>query len=409
MFFVLISCSCGLTISVTPLNISNLISKELYNSNKKGDKLGIISPYENIQKSYELCSIQPEKTKELRSVFPTNAFYDVYLNNSSRNEYPAILDNNERISMLCLPKSNYTNSFFDEQYQFDLLVGSTNNYSNTQDLYITKEYADYLLKNETNKDYSLLINKEIQLGYLNKYISDITKLTYTIKGVINTSSDSYAKYKMFIGEYFICNQYLSLPISNNIIFDIPAKQTKIKELVDYIVSLYDYAWSGYENLIDRVLTIRQYNDDFKPVAVYSDKGPVEYSALELTYTYDMRIYTLDKNSTINNALLDNIYNFYLNKEFVIPMVVGIVLLGFETFFAIWLLFKKYCIGIYQTIITSLFAFVPGLLLCKLFLLLVTRGIFTSLGNYLIFVLYLCSALLVLLFRRKMPNNLTKKS
>ena len=318
-----------LSVSVLKTNKSQTVAEQIINNNINKDSLGLIYGYETSPNTYELCSVQPELSKELRSINGNWEIYDVYPSDFNGST-PAIvnyLDNpSVEISFLLLPKENYTNSFFDSLYSFDLLCGKMNKDSNIEDIYINQKYADYLLniKGLPENDYiALLDDPVIKLPYKNKYVSLPGKsITYNIKGVIKEDSDNYQKYKKYFGDFFLANQYLSLPLSSATSFVLGSNINDVREQLDLIYRVYDYKVSG------------RYFD-----------------ALSFTYKYDYRTVSISALNSLNpitklfakdNAYfsqLNSIYDFYFNKQYIIPFVVLLVLNLMNVLLVVWSFFK----------------------------------------------------------------------
>ena len=329
---IIMSLSCYtsiLSVSVLKTNKSQTVAEQIINNNINKDSLGLIYGYETSPNTYELCSVQPELSKELRSINGNWEIYDVYPSDFNGST-PAIvnyLDNpSVEISFLLLPKENYTNSFFDSLYSFDLLCGKMNKDSNIEDIYINQKYADYLLniKGLPENDYiALLDDPVIKLPYKNKYVSLPGKsITYNIKGVIKEDSDNYQKYKKYFGDFFLANQYLSLPLSSATSFVLGSNINDVREQLDLIYRVYDYKVSG------------RYFD-----------------ALSFTYKYDYRTVSISALNSLNpitklfakdNAYfsqLNSIYDFYFNKQYIIPFVVLLVLNLMNVLLVVWSFFK----------------------------------------------------------------------
>ena len=327
---ILMSLGCYTAIlctSVLPANKTQTIT-EIITNNDAGNMLGFIYGYETSQNTYELCSTQPELSKQLRSVKRDWEIYDVYPN-QFKGSTPAFVDyidqSSVSVSFLLLPKENYTNSYFDPLYSFELLCGGPNKESNSEDIYINQKYADYLLYSRglPQNDYSSLLDEpEIRLPYINQYTESKKYMTYILKGVIKEDSPKYQEYKKFFGDFFLANQYLSLPLSNGTCFTLPNNANELRERLDLIFKIYDYKTAG-----------RFFN------------------ALNFAYKYDFRTVGIDQIGTSKSiselfnehnsyySSLNSIYDYYFNKQFIIPFVILLVFDLIIFMINIWSFFK----------------------------------------------------------------------
>ena len=316
--FLLFTIVSGITLTlsasvpaVTKLNKSQSVAELIKSSDISESKLGIVYPYETSQNTYIYCSSQPEKSSEFRNLSPAIEIYDCYPSNFL-NSTPATVDyldkTNVPISFLLQPKENYTSNHFEQMYNFDLLVGGTDKNSNPEDIYINTQYADKLLIDNGLSSYKDLLDLEIELPYTSKYSKGI-QFHYVIKGVIDESSEKYTYYKSFIGDFFLANAYLSLPISTGTIFKMPDTLNDIRKTLDMLFSIYDYQTYG-----------RYFN------------------ALSFSLAYDYRISIIGTVSSENNiheinnsengffTKFHNLYDYYLYKKYIIHFITTLILL-----------------------------------------------------------------------------------
>ena len=242
------------------------------------DTLGFLTPFETSERTYTLCSAQAEKSAEFRNIYSSAELYDCYPA-KYQNSTPAIVDyvdkNNVDISFILIPKENYTNSYFSSPHVFKLLVGGTSSSSNIEDLYINQKYADKLIFDDSSiSTYEQLIGKKISLPYTTRYVKNIY-IDYIIKGVIDDNDAKYIRYSSFIGDFFLANQYLNLPINGTVVFEIPKKLNEIRVTLDSLFNLYEYS------------TICRY-----------------FNALSFSLAYEYRIYEIEAIGSNTNNLFE---------------------------------------------------------------------------------------------------------
>lgn len=306
-------CTSIFCASALSANKTQTVAEVISKNNNGNNLLGFVYGYETSQNTFEICTVQPELSKELRSVNRDREVYDVYpseFNGCSPGIVNYSESTSDTVAFLLQPKENYTNSYFDPLYSFELLCGKTDKESNTEDIYINQKYADYLIKTRglLENDYtSLLLNPEIKIPYKNKHTSS-KEMTYIIKGVLNDNSEKYQQYKKYFGDFFLANQYLSLPLSNGTCFTIPNTVNDLREYLDLIYRIYDYKVAG------------RYFD-----------------ALSFTYKYDYRTVGIghrDTTQSITQLFSENnsyfseikqIYDYFFNKQYIIPFVFLLVL------------------------------------------------------------------------------------
>lgn len=302
--------SCPFVFSNTKLCIQETIAEKVFNNINNNECMGIIYGHENFENTFEIASIEPEKSKEMRSLQLADSVYDVYPSNFLGST-PAVVQYKERqsvpISFLLLPKGGYLDSFFSTGYSFKLLVGRTDNKVNVEDIYINQQYADYLIYENTEySSYNDLVGKKVVLpAYYNDGLS--SDFIYNIRGVIDESDEKYSFYKEYIGDFFLVNQYLSMPLRSCTIFELKNKITEIKKQINCVFSVYKY-----ESNVKR------------------------FNATELMLTHEYRLLTFDKKNSINNitAIEENneyfknyheIYDYFLYKNNIFPLLISSIM------------------------------------------------------------------------------------
>ena len=365
----------------TPINRSQSIAELIYNNNVGKDTLGFITPFETSQNTYTLCSVQPEKSAKFRNINSTAELYDCYPANY-RNTTPATVDyideEKVNISFVLIPKENYTNVYFSAPHIFKLLVGGTSNSSNIEDIYINKKYADKLINDSPDlSDYKQLLDKKISLPYKNTYVSN-KSIEYVIKGVLDDEDDKYKRYQSFVGDFFLANQYLNLPINGTVVFELPTKLDEIRSMVDSLFKIYEYD------------TIARY-----------------FSAVNFTFAYEYRIYEIEAIGSNNNDMFkiedksntvfkkfNSVYENYLSKAYILPLIIiSIALLTLIITFialmiAIYKSFKKSKLLSFAIFISILLSFPTAIGTNFLYKLLFLKSLYVSITSWQTFVFML---------------------
>ena len=371
--------------SHTPINRSQSIAELIYN-NGNGDTIGFLTPYETSKNTYTLCSVQPEKSAKFRNVNSTAELYDCYPANYL-NTTPATVDyideEKVNISFILIPKENYTNSYFSAPHTFNLLVGNTSSSSNLEDIYINKKYADKLISDDsTIESYKQLLDKKITLPYTNSYVKNID-IEYVIKGVIDDDA-KYQRYKSFVGDFFLANQYLNLPINGTCLFELPKKIDEIREMMDSLFKIYEYD------------TIGRY-----------------FNALSFTLAYEYRIYEIEAIGPNQNDMFkindgsntffnkyNSIYDYYFTKSYIMPLIlISLSLLSLLIIF-ITMLRTIYKFGATKKITISvlfsiLFAFPTAIGTNYIYKALFLNGISVSISSWQTFVFMLLPIILMI--------------
>lgn len=303
-------CFLDLAFSNLGFSVNETIAEQLYaDSSADPESLGVVYAHESFKETWELNSVEPEKSKKLRSMDVSDFVYDVYPSNFLETS-PAVVDYRDKsdvpISFLLLPKGGYLDAFFSPDYKFTLLAGSTDNTANIEDIYINKSYADFLL--DGSSDYKSLVGTSINLPYYTQYITNGCAVGYKIKGILDENDTKYQYFKKYIGDFFLANQYLTLPIKSCTFFKLADKFTTIKKQVNAISRVYKY-----------------------------DVNLKRFNSIENMYTYEYRIMCC-KDSLSNNNLnqienQDNIhfqkyqlvYDYFFYKNNVIKLIVFSVL------------------------------------------------------------------------------------
>ena len=230
--------------------------------------------------------MQPELSKEIRSLGVANRIFDAYLP-TVKNSYPARINMNDAdyyLSLFLSPKSGYLDNIQSNNYNIELLCGEFNSNDNINDIFITKEYADTLLNNDKN-NYNDLIGKLINIPYKISTKDDETPFFYKIKGVIDTSSQSYKYYREILGDFFIVNQYLTLPL--------PWGTCVL-------------AKSSYGDLYQQIRTINK---------IYKYEANIKnIDSLHSTYPYEYRITWINNGVTYEGQEISDFYAFFNSKQ-----------------------------------------------------------------------------------------------
>lgn len=226
--------------SNSSLNTSNSISEIIYQE-KLIDGIGIVYSHETFSASWEFCPLNPEYSKELKSIGIVKNPIDVYLADFFEST-PAIVDYIDKsgvpISFLLVPKTSIADSVF--LYDFELLCGGTNSYSNPEDIFINSQHANFLLKSLNLSCFEDLLGYRVDYSFFSNYCSAGSNMTYTIRGVINEECELYKFYRNYIGDFFIANQYLSLPINSATIFDVSNSREEMTMELENIDRVYNY-------------------------------------------------------------------------------------------------------------------------------------------------------------------------
>ncbi len=191
-------------------------------------------------------------TKGLREVFYKNEFIDVYVSNWINKFTPGVVkydgENETPLSFLMLPRQGYTDTQWQDKYKIPLLSPSQlGHLSSPNDIFINKEYADYLISKKPvgEQTYEHLINNETIIPYTWKYSEksspDYVDNKYIIKGVLDSESEEYLKYKELFGDFFVLNEYFSLPFMGQTFFSINSSETSIN-LFSKLLKEYEYKY-----------------------------------------------------------------------------------------------------------------------------------------------------------------------
>ena len=298
----------------TKTGLIQSISEELYNqqNSTKNNCLGMVYPYETYKDSFVLAPIEPNLSSRARSIDYNFFCLDAYPADFMESS-PAVLEINGEInnfSFLLMPKNGYMDSSFSSPYNIHLLAGGTNKTANTEDIYLNKKYADYLIENNIDFDnYDNLLDHEISIPYKTKYNTKPVPMMYRIKGVLDDNDELYIKYQNYLGDFFVTNQYLSLPVKWVTLFSLSHSIRTIRNEVELLTKTYNY---------DYILK--------------------RFNALESGYPYEYRIYAIDKlegNGNLNNygsetstehfGKIDKMYNFFFTRSNYVPFAVMTVL------------------------------------------------------------------------------------
>lgn len=290
-----------------------------------------------VSNSYELLSCEPEKSKTMRSIYSKQNCFDGYLANWENKYSPIVTDASgtiKKYSLLLWPKNGYRDSLF--LYKMPLIAGSVRAHSTSQDIYITKTYADVLIAyygNEFfNNDYSkydqLLIKvPQIEFDYETTSSTGRTSCLYFLCGIIDDASDEYKSYQNFFGDYFISNQYLNIPIPHFTYFETTAGLYNKRNQIKTILNVYRY-----------------------------EANRLYGSAIETQYAFEYRLYFIGDASSQHSIYamwdetndtqktINQIFDLFCYGSDVLTIVVSVSLsisLLFSAFFLTWRIKKNY--------------------------------------------------------------------
>ena len=375
-------CSFGMIVGNTSISINQTISENLFKDKQASNTvLGMVYGHESFEETWEHCSTQPELSKTLRSLNTSEFVYDLYPSNFLETT-PAVVNyiDEEKvpISFLLLPKGGYLDSFFSPNYMFHMLAGATDKTANIEDIYINQKYADYLLSISSEySSYSDLLDEIIEVPYYTQYITKGVLVNYKIKGVIDSNDEKYIFFSKYIGDFFLANQYLSLPIKSCTIFDLENKMTSIKKQVNAITNTYNYKTN-----------LKRFN------------------SIENMYTYEYRLLSFDTLTTENNiSSIENtesnhfskyqkVYDYYFYKNNILKLLVFVAI--FVCCFTVAIIYtikaKKYFNSLKQKMILfgtiHLSCFIVSIFIYRLLFLLLLSSPYISPYVWLTFVIFL---------------------
>lgn len=244
---VAIVCTSSCFFAHLPINkpLSLAETSEIYKTQLEEEPATIIYGKEIFNRSYELLSVEPEKSKEIRSIFPMQQCFDGYLANWENKYSPiktSIDGKTKNYSLLLWPKNGYKDSRF--LYEMPLIAGKVDNFSNSLDIYITKSYADYLIGSKSlNLDYEEFLTENPNISFFYEDEQNNSSnfcINYNLKGIIDDTSEIYLKYYNYFGDYFIANQYLFLPIPHFTYFETTQGLYAKKDQIKILLNVYDY-------------------------------------------------------------------------------------------------------------------------------------------------------------------------
>ena len=220
--------------------------------NEVGSKpRGLIYGHQLVTSYHELIYMDPEKSKEMRNILYEDTIFDLYPANWLQKYSPGVVDyidkSDVNVSFLLWPKDSYVHKYF--KYPMPLLAGSISNLSTPQDIFINSKFADKLIAQDGSispYDYSGLIgkNKPTQIKYKwqdNSTNTDVfTPVDYYIKGVIDFNSDQYQQYYKLFGDFFLVNEYFSLPLPSATYFTFNGGQFNDWKYFDIALNIFHY-------------------------------------------------------------------------------------------------------------------------------------------------------------------------
>ena len=317
--------------SMSLAEISEKVKNEL-----SDEPATIIYGKEIVPNSYEILSCEPEKSKTMRSIYSKQRCFDGYLANWDNKYSPIVVNTSgttKKYSLLLWPKNGYRDSQF--LYRMPLIAGSVKSHSTSQDIYITKTYADELISNcgsglinnEASK-YEQLLSKTpyIEFDYETTSSTSRTFQLYFLCGIIDDNSDEYKNYQALFGDYFISNQYLNLPIPHFTYFETTTGLYNKRNQIKTIFNVYKY-----------------------------EANRLYGSAIETQYAYEYRLFFIGETSSqysiytmwdeTNNTLksINQVFDLFCYGGSVLTIVVSIALsiaLLFTVFFLSWRIKKN---------------------------------------------------------------------
>lgn len=287
-----------------PSNTANSISEIIYQE-KIDEKIGIVYSHKVFSESWEFCPLNPEYSKELRSIGMIENPIDVYLSNFFEST-PAVVNYLEKsevpISFLLLPKIYISDNAF--LYDFELFCGDTNSCSNPEDIYINSQHADFLLESLNLSRYEDLLGYQIEYDYFSKHCNKGSSVSYKIRGIINEKCELYKFYQKYIGDFFIGNQYLSLPINSATIFDISKSRDEMTMQLENIDKIYNYE-SVLQHFGSEYIL---YSFEYRYMAIGQKNSSYSYESIQI-----------DSNSYFDK--IQSCYDYYFYKQNVSSMIV----------------------------------------------------------------------------------------
>lgn len=201
-----------------------------------------------------------EWTTKMRDLYSDQDFIDVYMSewngmySPGSVKYSKNQTDYENISFLIMPKSTYTRS---EWINNDIEIiypetGQIKMHNSPNEIYITKKYADYLISLEEGVepgDYSSLFQngKTFSIPYSWTYKQNdkiypprLYDVFYTISGIINENCAKYIEYKNLFGDFFICNELLTLPIPSITAFHSTKNNRYLRNILGVADKTYKY-------------------------------------------------------------------------------------------------------------------------------------------------------------------------
>jgi len=192
----------------------------------------------------EICYNNPELPREFREIYSKNQFLDAYINGWDSKYSPARVEINgskKGFSLLLIPKERYVYNKWDERYSIPLLYpNNVQARTSPNDIYITKEYADELLSKNIATSYDDLIDKAIEVPYYwNTESTQFTKNVFVVKGILDTESERYKSYKQIFGDFFVVNEYFTMPMPSVTMFSFGERKDLLL-LFETLLKKYDY-------------------------------------------------------------------------------------------------------------------------------------------------------------------------
>lgn len=329
---VMIAKNTDLNKSTTLIEIAQLYKENEHETKSDGTVIqtvpnGVVYPKKLITSDVMAYRL-PDYSQSLRTTYPSFTIFDVYQSNWAGLYSPGVvnyLENKDvHISFLMLPRLN-TYITAEWQYKIPTLYPNSSspltNFRGVSDIFINKEYAQYLLKKYDRPldDYQFLCNdrnlksedREIpyswNYGNYNDHPAKKISSTYSIKGVLNSDSEEYLKYKNLFGDFFVVNEFFTMPLPSITFFEMKMENRDDERLISTIVNKYKYDASISANGYSQI-------DWFEYRITFFGKIDSPTSILNI-----------ETNPSEYNAMTDKMYDYYANKNSVLPLILYIVI------------------------------------------------------------------------------------
>ena len=311
----------------TPASISTSLYNVAVNYFKENNENpnGVIYSYKKRQNIDVLTYNMPEWASEIRDIYYNDVCFSLYQGGWD-NYSPAVVnyvdETDVLVSMLLWPKESYIYPKW--KYDMPLLASSLQtglpSLSSPNDILVNEKYANYLLSNNASfSSYKDLLDLEVGIDYVwanSKVDYSETKrvnVNYVIKGVIDCNSDEYLSYQQKFGDFFIANEYLSLPIPVQTYFSFDVNSVRSRHKIQTLLNVYNY--EAKKNI---------------------DSSNSSYFQLEYRVSFfgffgtDLSILSVTKGENKFSSKTNAIFNYFNEYEYLIPLV---------TFSAFYLIFE----------------------------------------------------------------------